>query len=180
MPAKLVLNANQRLTLFLGRNATVCVQVTTFGKRGAVMLDLRPNKGGAGAASTDLGSVITSLFTDIERMPPDTAGTPSSLSGSKVSIFPGQVVSTATPIRIRFDRTAAKQSAALEKALRASAKEAESEVSYIPDLENEEYEDEESPQEAQEITAQVRCFLGLTSMLLLLCSFVAGSKGMCT
>jgi hypothetical protein len=130
------------------------------------MLDLRPIDVGAGAASTDLGSVITSLFSDIERMPPDTAGTPSSLNGSKVSIFPGHVVGTANPIRIRFDRTAAKQSAALEKALRASAKEAsangqpESELAYMPELENEEYEDEESPQEAQEITVQVRCFLG--------------------
>lgn len=129
------------------------------------MLALQPSGADPPAATSDLTTVIDSLFADLRAAGPPADGTAAEAcapAGGSEPLYPGNVVCTGAPVRLRFDRTAQKEQAALEKALLASAREAAangqaaSDLAAMPELASRDFSDEESPAEAQELTAHVR------------------------
>ena len=145
---------------------TPVAQVTTFGKKGAVLLDRRPalsNHGNGAGISKEatLDSVIASLFQDLDATPsPDRAtDKPSCIGHNDTPIFSGNTTQTSGLVRLHFDRTQSKEKAKLEKALQATTQEASATgqqgTGYVPELATLDDNDSSSPA-SQELTVQAR------------------------
>ena len=110
-------------------------------------------------------TIINRLLAKVHTPSAHSEAQPCMPTGATTPLFPGAVATTGTPVRLRFDRSAAKQKAALDKALLASAREAvangqaESELAYMPELATYDYTDDETRDEEQELVARVRSAL---------------------
>jgi hypothetical protein len=136
------------------------LQVTTFGKAGSLLIERRPTSEVTEGDSVTLDSVISDLFSRLDRMPRGNEQPACSAAGG-VAVYPGQVVSTGKPVLLQFDRTSKKEAVALAKALKKSRSIAESQDDEGSLLEQEALEEEESPQEEQQMAAMVRPALQL-------------------
>lgn len=81
------------------------LQVTTFGKQGAVLLKRVENPSGDEPEAT-LESVICDLRGRLDKMPSPGAagGEPGCVAGADIPIFPGNIVKTEQPVTLTFDR----------------------------------------------------------------------------
>jgi hypothetical protein len=82
-----------------------CMQVTTFGKKGAMLLKRVENPTGKELEVT-LESVMKDLTGQLERMPKPVAGRdePGCMAVGDIPIFPGNVVKLEQPVVLTFDR----------------------------------------------------------------------------
>lgn len=82
-----------------------CVQVTTFGKQGAVLLRRVDAEPSAGDSQT-LQAVLDSMFEELTALPQPVRGTDTAAvtTESGVTVFPGHVVRTEQPVTLQFDR----------------------------------------------------------------------------
>lgn len=84
------------------------MQVTTFGKKGAMLLKRVDNPTGAEPEAT-LESVMKDLNQKLDLMPTPVAGKdePGCMSAGDIPIFPGNVVKSEQPVLLTFDRCSA-------------------------------------------------------------------------
>jgi hypothetical protein len=129
------------------------LQVTTFGKAGSLLIERRPISEVTEGDSVTLDSVISNLFSQLDRMPEGNEQPACSAAGD-VAVYPGQVVSTGKAVLLQFDRTLKKEAVALAKALKKSRSIAESQEDEELS-EQDALEEEESPQEEQQMAAMV-------------------------
>lgn len=87
------------------RNRAGCLQVTTFGKKGAVLLRRVDAEPSAGDPQT-LQPVLDSMFEELAALPQPVQGadTAAVTTESGVPVFPGHVVRTGQPVTLQFDR----------------------------------------------------------------------------
>ena len=143
-------------------SAAAFAQVTTFGKKGSLLLELQPD--GAAAAgehkSTTLDAVIGDLFSKLDAQPaPGHASGAAPCTGhNSTPIHAGNVVSTDGLVTLKLDRSQAKERAKLQRALQATSREAaaggsDSVATMQPDTTS---SDEGSSDAAQQLTVRVR------------------------
>jgi hypothetical protein len=88
-----------------GGTQRACMQVTTFGKKGAMLLKPVENPTGQEPEAT-LESVMKDLNERLEHMPKPVPGSdpPGCVAADDLPIFPGNVVKLEHPVVLTFDR----------------------------------------------------------------------------